>query len=265
MGSLSFDAATGARLNRLYVAADVQRRRDLATSALALADGGRGLDVGCGPGFHTAELTAVVGPNGVVTGVDISDAMLDMARQRCHELPNTVFLQGDATDLPVADQSVDAVAAVQVLEYVEDIGAALVEFRRVLAPDGRLAIVDVDWSTLSWHATDADRMRAILTTWDEHLAHPSLPRWLGAALKDAGFIDVAVTGHAFVNTRLDPDGYSFGLLPLVADFAKQHGHPPELVDAWARDLEALASTDRYFFSVTKFVFTATTGSPSSHP
>jgi ubiquinone/menaquinone biosynthesis C-methylase UbiE len=265
MGSLSFDADTGARLERLYTAADVRRRRALATSALSLVDGDRVLDIGCGPGFHTAELAAGVGPNGVVTGVDISETMLAIARERCAELPNSVLLTGSATDLPVPDQSVDAAVAVQVLEYVEDIGTALGELRRVLVPGGRVAIIDVDWSTLSWHSSDTERMRAIVTTWDQHLAHPSLPRWLGAALKDAGFMDVAVVGHSFVNTSFDPDGYSYGLLPIVSEFAKQNHQPREVVDAWASDLEARANTDTYFFSVTKFLFTATAPSPNDHP
>jgi hypothetical protein len=77
-------------------------------------------------------------------------------------------------------------------------------------------------------------------------------------------MDVAVTGDASVNANLDPDGYSSGLLPIVADFAEQHGHPPELVDPWVGDLETLANIGRYFFSITKFPFPATSPNPTIH-
>lgn len=109
---------------------------------LALAGdvaGRRILDAGCGAG----PLFAALRDRGaVVTGIDKSAGMLELARRR---------LGGDADlqvaelgrPLPFPDDLFDDVTASLVLHYLEDWGPALVELRRVLKPGGRL-IVSVD-------------------------------------------------------------------------------------------------------------------------
>src|SRR4051795_10232438 len=58
----------------------------------------RTLDVACGTGFMTRHL------RGEITGLDQSEAMLDVARE---QVPNATFVQGDALDLPFADGQFD--------------------------------------------------------------------------------------------------------------------------------------------------------------
>jgi hypothetical protein len=50
----------------------------------------------------------------------------------------------------------------------------------------------VDWTTVSWRAIDPQLTQRMLTAWDKHLTHPSLPRTLAAQLRDAGFGFTAV-------------------------------------------------------------------------
>jgi len=98
--------------------------------------GRRVLDAGCGSGPLSAMLRA---KGAVVTGVDASPAMVELARQR---------LGGDADlrvadlggPLPFADAEFDDVVASLVLHYLEDWGGPLSELRRVLRPGGRLMV-----------------------------------------------------------------------------------------------------------------------------
>jgi len=131
-----------------------------------------------------AELGSQVGATGSVVGVDASPQTLALVRRRTQGQDNLGLVQGDATALPVAEASFDRALSVQVLEYLPDPAAALGELHRVLRPGGRLVVWDVDWSTLSWHSADPDRMRRVLAIWDGHLADPGLPRTLAAR---AGF------------------------------------------------------------------------------
>jgi SAM-dependent methyltransferase len=254
---LDFDDEATARLEALYLSADVRRRRALATEALAARAGERILDVGCGPGFFVAELSDTVGPEGHIVGVDPSAPMLANASRRTEGRRNVTLLAGNATELPVPDRSFDAALSVQVFEYVDDVGAALAELVRVLRPGGRAVIWDIDWSTVSWFSDDPERMRTMLQGWDDHLVHPALPQRLAAEMRAAGFVDVEVEGHAFTNTDAGPDTYSGGIIPLVADFVVDRGIPAEDTAAWRSELEALSAAGRYFFTVTQCCFSGT--------
>ncbi|MFN6550645.1 class I SAM-dependent methyltransferase [Mycolicibacterium septicum] len=78
-----------------------------------------------------------------LTGIDLSDEMLAIARARAAELGRDVDLrQGDAHHLPFADESFDTVVCTFGLCAIPDIDAALDEMTRVLRPAGTLILVD---------------------------------------------------------------------------------------------------------------------------
>jgi SAM-dependent methyltransferase len=207
MSQLVFDDDLANQLETLYRTRDVLRRRRLVREALGAAPGERVLDVGCGPGFYVAELLSQVGATGSVVGVDASPQTLALARRRTQGQDNVALHQADATALPVADASFDRALSVQVLEYVSDTAAALAELHRALRPGGRLVVWDVDWSTVSWHSADPDRMHRVLAVWAGHLADPCLPRTLAARLRSAGFGDIRAEGHTFASAEFTPDSY----------------------------------------------------------
>jgi SAM-dependent methyltransferase len=245
---LTFDEDMLAHLEVLYRKRDVLRRRALVREALGAAPGERVLDVGCGPGFYTAELFEQVGASGAVVGVDASAAMLAAAARRC---PGATFHEGLATELQVADESFDAALTVQVLEYVEDVDAALAELHRVLRPGGRALVWDVDWSTASMHSSDPARMDRVLKAWDGHLAHPALPRTLGAGLRRAGFEAVRAEGHAFATIDFDDETYGASLVPMIEGYVGG-----EEAAAWAAEQRALGERGEFSFACIQFCFTA---------
>lgn len=108
---------------------------------LDLQPGQHLLDVACGTGIIARHAAAQLAPTGQVTAVDISPAMLAVARQIASwNEAAIIFKQADATELPLADAAVDAVVCQQGLQFFPDRPAALVEMFRVLAPGGRLAV-----------------------------------------------------------------------------------------------------------------------------
>jgi ubiquinone/menaquinone biosynthesis C-methylase UbiE len=109
--------------------------------------GARLLDLGTGTGRYAL---AAAGHSARVVGVDASPAMLGIARSRLalHVAADAVELvRGDVARLPFADASFDAAVAVTSLCFVADPHAALAEVRRVLRPDGRLVLGELNrWS-----------------------------------------------------------------------------------------------------------------------
>lgn len=253
-----FDERAAQELEVVYRTRDVLRRRRLVRDALAIEPGHRVLDVGCGPGFYVAELLPQVGANGAVVGVDSSAPMLAAAARRCEGLGDASFREGSATSLPLADRSFDRVLCVQVLGHVADVPAALAEFHRVLRPGGRVLVWDVDWSTLSWHSADPERMQRVLQSFARHLAHPALPRTMAASLRAAGFTGIETQGHAFVTTDTDPETFGGMALPRIEQHLAEHGGvDPAEAAAWADEQHRLGARGEYYFAVIQCGFTAT--------
>jgi ubiquinone/menaquinone biosynthesis C-methylase UbiE len=109
--------------------------------SLDLQPGQHLLDVACGTGIVARHAASLLAPAGQVTAIDISPAMLDVAREIASGTAAPIsFEQADATQLPLADATVDTVVCQQGLQFVPDQPATLAEMFRVLAPGGRLAI-----------------------------------------------------------------------------------------------------------------------------
>ena len=257
MTQLVFDDAAARRIEAMYAIGDARRRRGLVRAALAAAPGERVLDVGCGPGFYCAELLEEVGPSGRVMGLDGSPAMLALAQRRCAGRPNVELREADATALPVPDGGFDAALSVQVLEYVADVDAALSEIHRALVPGGRAVVWDVDWATLSIGG-DEGLGAAVRRAWDEHLAHPSLPRTLAPRLRATGFADVRAQAHAFATAEPDPETYGAALVPFIGAFvAGRAGVSEERAQAWLDEQRTLGEGGAFYFACTQFCFSAT--------
>ena len=240
---LQFDEEMAKQVEATYSTPDVIEQRRATRATLALQPGERVLDIGSGPGFLAAEMAAEVGPEGAVHGVDPSEAMLAVARRRGG---GAEFATADALALPFGDEPFDAAVATQVYEYVEDMPGALAEVRRVLRPGGRLLILDTDWDSIVWHSSDRERMLRVLEKWNDHLAHPYLPRHLPGLLRDAGLELAATTIIPILNVGTDTNTLSHGVMPLIADFVGDQ--------AWAEDLLSLG--EDYFFSLNRYVFVA---------
>ena len=112
---------------------------EAALAAAAAKPGEKVLDVGCGTGTTTVELADAVGPQGHVTGVDISEPLIGAART--HKLANATFAVGDATTYPFDTASVDLVFSRFGVMFFADPVTAFKNLRRALRPLGRLVFL----------------------------------------------------------------------------------------------------------------------------
>lgn len=103
--------------------------------------GERLLDVACGTGIVARTAASRVGDAGKVAGLDASESMLKVARQRSSEFqPAIEWKHGDASNIPFPEAAFDVVCCQQGFQFFSDQLAVLREMRRVLAPNGRLAL-----------------------------------------------------------------------------------------------------------------------------
>ncbi len=104
-------------------------------SRLGITVSTRYLDIGCGAGM-AAKLASGLGAR--ISGVDASEAMLTIARERT---PGGDFHIGDLEELPHQDETFDGVTAFNSIQYAGNPAIALAEARRVTKPGGKVAIV----------------------------------------------------------------------------------------------------------------------------
>jgi SAM-dependent methyltransferase len=166
---------------------------DRAAADLAPPSGGVVLDLGCGTGRALEWLRRVVGPAGVVIGLDGTWEMLEVAQQaRRHR--DGALVASDAVRLPLRDRSVDAVFAAGILHHLPEPDHGLVELARVTRPGGRLAI----FHPIGRAALAARHGKSLSD--DDLLAAPNLEQWLARYGWTVASIDDGIDRYLAIGT-----------------------------------------------------------------
>jgi SAM-dependent methyltransferase len=122
-----------------------------AIARMRVESGSRVLDVGCGSGWAT-RLLADYAFNGRVTGIDVSDEMVRVARESSESYKNVDFEVASAERLPFDDQEFTHAFSMESLYYYRNIPMALFEIYRVMRKGGLFcAVVDLYWENEATH------------------------------------------------------------------------------------------------------------------
>lgn len=201
--SLATGEAAVRRLSALHRIYSPTGRRILLRAGLK--PGMRVADFGCGVGATTRMLAEMVGPSGMVTGIDMSEAQLEQGRKLCSDagLANVIFAQASATSTNLPRNSFDLVYCRFLLLHLVDPAAGLREMFAVLKPGGLLVVEDGDLtsagsipaSSLHWFADLFGRLgptRGLDYALSTRLYH---------LVKDAGFPEADIEIHQPAITR----------------------------------------------------------------
>lgn len=150
----------------------------LIVEVAGLGPDDRVLDIGCGPGAAVRVSAPLVAES---VGADPSERMLRLARRRTRDLTNVRYVQAPAHHLPFDDDTFTVVWTIHSMHHWGDEAAGLSEARRVLAPGGRLLVMEVLDPSKAWGVDDAGIERIV------------------EMMRQAGFVDVESAKHRLGN------------------------------------------------------------------
>jgi len=147
------------------------------------------LDIGSGSGTDVLIASRLVGRDGRVIGLDLTETMRDKLRANASVAGagNVEVLEGNVEEIPLPDASIDVVTSNGVLNLVPDKAKAFREIARVLKPSGRLQLADIVVGTLP-----SDACRAQPELWAECIVGATREDDYVRMLRDAGFARVEI-------------------------------------------------------------------------
>lgn len=234
-----------------------RRLRGWERQHLALADGERLLDVGCGRGEAALTLAADLGPTGELVGVDSSAAMLDVARRRHTDVQcSTTFVLGDARSLDEPDQSFDVVRCERTLQWLPDPEGVVAELARVLRIGGRLSLIDTEWSTLHLDVGNPHITETVREAFHTERNRPSnVGARLGELATSAGCGVAAETSKTQIWTEWSPDESPapdgcFSMTSLADDLVETGHLEPTEATGFVDEIHQAARQRRFTMSLT---------------
>jgi len=178
-----------------------------AIAAMQVGPSARVLDVGCGSGWAT-RLLAEHAPQGRVTGIDISDEMVRLARDSSQSFLNVDYEVASAEELSFPDNEFTNAFSMESIYYYRNIPKALSEIHRVLKSGGIfVAVVDLYWENEATHQwIDTLNVPVELLSIDDYRS----------LFIDAGFVNFR--DQRLIDPRPVPDDYTSGSFKSREDF-----------------------------------------------
>jgi SAM-dependent methyltransferase len=151
--------------------------------------GDRVLDIGSGSGTDTLIASRLVGPRGIVIGLDMTEAMRQKLEANVVRagVTNVRVIEGNAEAVPLPAAAVEVVTTNGVINLVPDKAAAIREMYRVLAPGGRVQLADIVVD-----APPSDACRAKPQLWAECIVGATSEADYLSLFVLAGFRDVEI-------------------------------------------------------------------------
>ncbi len=159
------------------------------TALAELRPGEKVLDLGSGGGIDVLLSARRVAPTGFAYGLDMTDAMLELAERNRSEagVENVRFLKGVIEDIPLPPDSVDVVISNCVINLSADKGQVLREAYRVLSPGGRFAVSDI-----VFQGQIPETIRKDLEAWAGCIAGALEEDVYRSLLAEAGFTNIEI-------------------------------------------------------------------------
>ena len=226
---------------------------------LGLKPGMRVLEAGCGLGRDAETIADLLGPDGHVTGTDLSHDLISRALARTEAKRDRLnFKVADMYDLPFHASSFDAARVDRVLQHLDEPAAAVAQLAWVVRAGGRIVLLEPDWESLVVGGVDARVTRAVVS----HIAdnrHRSgkVGRDLAVMLSDAGCHAINIEVGTLVMPDLGTMDYLASLGVALGETVAAGVVTEDAADAWWVRLQQHDAEKCFFGVITGTIAVAT--------
>lgn len=176
-----------------------QRYKEATWEHLNIGAGSRILDVGCGVGYDVIGMAGRF-PDAVITGVDVSSAMVSLARQRANARPNIHLAAANGAVLPFPDRTFDGTRIDRSLQHAERPDQIIGEMTRVTRRGGVVLAAEPDWGTFILYNGDRETSDRLAREWANSIRNPAIGRSLQRLFVASGMAKPSVTAHPLLLT-----------------------------------------------------------------
>ena len=210
--------------------------------AAGLTSGMSVLDLGCGSGVVSCELARTAYP-GKVTGVDLSESMLEQARWflDCQKVNNITFQQGSAYELDFPDASFDFVNIRLLFQHLDEPSRVMPHLYRLLKPGGRLCALDADDGGVIFYPEPDSFVafrQAVVAAQQARGGDPFVGRKLGSYLQAGGFTEVKTLINNITSDDVGLETF-LNLFSFGVSFQSPQNDLSDLVAKIRKDFETL--------------------------
>lgn len=215
---------------------------------LAIKASSRILDVGCGVGYDVIGM-AKRHEAAAITGVDLSPALLDIARQRAGTLANVTFAAANGTQLPFADGVFDAARIDRSLQHVERPDQIVGEMTRVTRDRGTVLAAEPDWGTFVLHNGDTETSDLLVRAWLKTFRNALIGRMLQGLFVKSGLREVSVRAYPLVLTDYPAANAVYDLERLLSHCVAETIIPAAMAQDWKIQAKAASDAGTFFSSL----------------
>jgi len=216
---------------------------------LALGRDSRVLEAGCGPGTALVDLVELIGPEGRITGIDPTLALVEQARARAKaaHISHVSYGVGDIRRIEPADSAFDAAFCDKILVHVSPVSQAIAELARVTRSGGRVGVVE--WFSQGMMiAADAAATRRVLDgSAPAGALNPVVPLELEHRLGAAGLADIQA-GSVVAESHEFLPSLKVMLRRRVQQAIDLQAITSVDGDAWLHELDARAREGRFYWA-----------------
>jgi len=249
----SFDQKTAQQLSMIYQTDDIKEMQRQYRAWFDPKPGEKILDVGCGTGVNALALSKLVGPSGRIVGIDNSEAMLAVAREKS-AAGNIEYQLMSVEEMDFPERSFDGVICTQVLGYVSDPVPVIRALLRVVKPAGRVFIAETDWDTLVYSIPDKELQRKVTMSFSDHHGDGWRGRRLYSYCEQGGAGKIEWHPYVIHNLEYSARKYGGPLSYVIRDYLLRTKKCTEQeVAEWLRQLSEAFDNHTYFFSLNRVV------------